>query len=143
MINPPRRGRVAAHADGPARSARRKPEGKLFENVRNLCQWLGLCPPKGKSMPIPNLVGHFYHPTISDGSYAGFLDIHLINPYGCVMYRELKSETGQLSPEQEAVIELLRRGGHDVDVWDPSDWPDRITSELQEFRRRRPILAAV
>jgi hypothetical protein len=39
-----------------------------------------------------------------------------------VIYRELKTEHGQLSPEQRAIGDQLRAGGADWKVWRPRDW---------------------
>jgi hypothetical protein len=37
------------------------------------------------------------------------------------MYVELKTETGRLSPEQEACLRSLTAAGNEVHVWRPSD----------------------
>ena len=40
-----------------------------------------------------------------------------------VLWAELKRQKGKLTARQEEVISLLIRGGHEVHVWRPSDWP--------------------
>jgi hypothetical protein len=50
-----------------------------------------------------------------------------------VAFRELKSSSGRLRPEQSDWISRLRQGGADVDVWRPADLlpgGGRIKAEL-------------
>lgn len=42
--------------------------------------------------------------------------------HGRTLYRELKSETGSLSPEQRAVGSIITRAGGNWAVWRPRDW---------------------
>ena len=59
-----------------------------------------------------------------EGSHAaGFPDL-LLCGRSRVLYVEVKSERGRLSPAQEEWIEALRAAGQDVRVWRPSDWPE-------------------
>lgn len=55
----------------------------------------------------------------------GWPDLTLIRPTpdydGEIIFVELKSETGKVTDEQLAVHDMLRRAGHDVYVWRPSD----------------------
>ena len=51
-----------------------------------------------------------------------------------VIYAELKTEKGRLSPEQKQVLSLLHRAGLEVHVWRPSDF-DLIRERLQPKRK--------
>jgi hypothetical protein len=64
-----------------------------------------------------------YRVWLSVRSPAGFPDLTLVRPPRLI-FAELKSEKGRLSPAQEAWLELLRQvPGVEVHVWRPSDWP--------------------
>jgi hypothetical protein len=52
---------------------------------------------------------------------AGWPDLSLVG-HGTVLFRELKSERGRLSPEQEQWRDCLLANGIDWGVWRPSDW---------------------
>lgn len=69
----------------------------------------------------------------------GWPDLTLIRPTpehdGEIVFVELKSETGKVEPEQEAVHDLLRRAGHDVYVWRPSDL-EAAGARLSAWRRK-------
>lgn len=75
-----------------------------------------------------------YHTFDSRRSVAGFPDLVLLGRSG-ILYRELKTETGRISPDQERWLCALREAGEDADVWRPSDWPDRIVSEIRALGR--------
>lgn len=45
---------------------------------------------------------------------------------GRVLWRELKSETGSLSPEQRSVGSAITRAGGDWAVWRPRDWTSGV-----------------
>jgi hypothetical protein len=63
----------------------------------------------------------------------GFPDLVLAGPGG-VLFREIKSETGRITDGQARWIQLLRRGGADVKVWQPVDWiAERIHAELRRL----------
>ena len=67
-------------------------------------------------------------PVSGDGK--GFPDLFLIRPAaGEILFVELKSGRGRLTPEQEAWLEALRECGLPVRVWTPKDW-DEITETL-------------
>lgn len=85
--------------------AARMPEKELQQLVTDLCRLLGL--------------PHF-HVRHSVGMTAGWPDSVIIGTR--VIYRELKSEHGQLSPDQRAIGDKLRAAGADWKVWRPSDW---------------------
>jgi hypothetical protein len=85
--------------------AARMPERELQQLVADLCRLLGL--------------PHF-HVRHSRGMTAGWPDSVIIGTK--VIYRELKSQTGQLTPEQRATGDALKAGGADWKVWRPRDW---------------------
>jgi hypothetical protein len=61
-----------------------------------------------------------YHPRNSKGSAAGWPDWVIVGRGG-ILYRELKTEHGSLSPEQRHVGELITRAGGNWAVWRPRD----------------------
>ena len=70
-----------------------------------------------------------FHPRISIGSRKGWPDWCFIGKR--IMYRELKSESGTLRPDQRKVGGLILAAGGDWDVWRPSDYlSGRIAREL-------------
>jgi hypothetical protein len=67
----------------------------------------------------------------------GFPDLVLAGPGG-VLFREIKTETGRLTDDQARWIQMLRRGGADVKVWQPVDWiGERIQHALGRLALRR------
>jgi hypothetical protein len=71
-----------------------------------------------------------YHTHDSRYSAAGFPDWVFCGPGG-VMYRELKTEKGKVSPNQETWINALLQAGCDARVWRPADLLNlRIAHEL-------------
>lgn len=53
---------------------------------------------------------------------AGWPDLTLISPRrGRLVFAELKTESGKLAPEQEAVIMGMKRAGLEAWLWRPSD----------------------
>jgi hypothetical protein len=74
-----------------------------------------------------------YHTYRSDRSDKGFPDLVIL---GCkILYRELKTETGKLTPAQLDVINRLTTAGADADVWRPADlMTGRIDRELTALR---------
>jgi hypothetical protein len=73
-----------------------------------------------------------YHTLDSRGSESGFPDLVLVRG-GVVLFRELKTETGVVSPAQGAWITALEGAGQDVAVWRPRD---EKTIEAALKRRR-------
>lgn len=75
------------------------------------------------------------------GDGKGWLDLFILGPGGA-LWRETKSATGRLTPEQRAWMEALRAAGYDADVWRPADLASgRIQRELQAIRRRPRVPA--
>ena len=86
--------------------------------VQDLCKTLGLL---------------YYHTHNSRRSVPGFPDLVIVGPCG-VLWRELKTERGRVTRDQQKWIDGLREAGENVAVWRPSDMP-RIPGELAALRR--------
>ena len=72
-----------------------------------------------------------YHTRNSKGSTAGWPDWVIIGRVG-ILYRELKTEHGTVTPEQRHVGELITRAGGNWAVWRPRDLLDHtIARELE------------
>ena len=90
-------------------------ERELQEHVRQLCAGLGL---------------FHYHTRSSKGSAPGWPDSVIIGRGG-ILFRELKTEHGTVSPEQRHVGDLLTRAGGNFAVWRPRHLVDgTISREL-------------
>lgn len=64
----------------------------------------------------------------------GFTDLVLAGRRG-VLFRELKTQKGRLSPEQNTWLARLTSARQDAATWRPSDLTDgRIHKELKEIR---------
>lgn len=69
--------------------------------------------------------------------FRGFPDLVLWGPGGLI-FRELKSEQGRLSRDQQRVADSLREAKQNWGVWRPSYWKDGgIPFELEWLRRGR------
>jgi len=60
-----------------------------------------------------------YHTRLSKGSEKGWPDWVIVG--NGILYRELKTETGTLTPEQRAVGSRITRAGGNWAVWRPRD----------------------
>ena len=80
-------------------------EAELQEHVRLMCAQLRL---------------YHYHPHDSRRSTAGWPDSVIIGRCG-IIFRELKTQSGQLSGEQRQVGYLLASQGLSWEVWRPAD----------------------
>ena len=58
--------------------------------------------------------------TAVQGDGKGFLDLVLIRER--IIWAELKSENGKVTPEQKDWIKSLTSAGQEVYVWKPSEW---------------------
>jgi len=88
---------------------------KIIVTERDLREWVrDLCGLFGWKM---------YFSWTSIHSPRGFPDLVLVNPeQKRVIFAELKTEKGKLTPEQEEwLVALLECGGHEVYVWRPGD----------------------
>lgn len=64
-------------------------------------------------------------------SVVGWPDLVLWSPRrGRVLFRELKTDAGRLTPQQAQVLDELAAAGADVGVWRPRDF-DTIREELR------------
>ena len=64
-----------------------------------------------------------YHTANSRRSTPGFPDLVLWHPqWERVIFRELKTQHGQISVAQDDVLQSLTAAGADARVWRPSDW---------------------
>jgi hypothetical protein len=73
----------------------------------------------------------WFHVADSRGMNRGFPDNVIIGRRG-LLWRELKSDGGKLSPEQTAIGYALKALGQDWAVWRPVDWHNgTITTELE------------
>lgn len=61
-------------------------------------------------------------------SKKGWPDLTLWTPRfgGVILFRELKTAKGVVSPEQTEVLESLVASGQDAKVWRPSDWDEMV-----------------
>lgn len=85
-----------------------------------------------------------YHTHDSRRSQPGFPDLVIVGAKAA-LFRELKTETGKVSPDQERWIAALNLVGQDVGIWRPSDWPVRVQKELSALGRcpvERPLPTA-
>lgn len=94
-------------------------EAQFQDTVIAVCKLLGVA---------------WYHPFFSRRSAAGWPDLALCGKRG-FMLRELKTEKGRLTRDQENWGSMLRRAGQDWDVWRPVDLHSgRIQAELEAIR---------
>ena len=105
----------------------RMSEEDLLRAVVDLAQLRGLLvhhsrPARTAKGWVTAIVGH-----------KGLPDLIIVGSRG-VLYRELKSEKGRVSPEQHDWIDRLEQAGQDIAVWRPSDWPQRVRDELEAIR---------
>ena len=64
-----------------------------------------------------------YHTYDSRRSQPGFPDLVLVHAgRGLLLFRELKTQTGKLTPAQRHWLADLKAAGSDVAVWRPLDW---------------------
>ena len=72
----------------------------------------------------PARTAHGWRTPVEGSLGAGFPDLILAHPHRQqVLFIELKTERGRLSPAQEEVHDFLRAAGADVRTWRPSDLP--------------------
>lgn len=90
---------------------------------------------------VKKLGGICYHTHDSRRSEAGFFDLVIVTAAGSLLFRELKSEKGKLSDEQEEWWRQLVRANADAGVWRPTHWLNgTIERELQDVVRVDDIL---
>lgn len=67
----------------------------------------------------------------------GWPDLVLVHPEHGVLFREIKSDRGTLTPEQRVWCAALGQAGANVAIWTPRDW-DRIQQVLSNGRVTNP-----
>lgn len=65
----------------------------------------------------------WHHEVDSRKSKSGWPDLVIAGP-AAVIFAELKTDTGKVSPEQTEWLERLTNAGAFVFVWRPKHWPD-------------------
>lgn len=75
-----------------------------------------------------------FHVNLSIRSEPGWPDLVLVGPNG-ILYRELKTKTGTVSPSQHYWLGILGDAGADVGVWRPDQWPHPIVDEIRALGR--------
>lgn len=94
-------------------------EAQFQDTVIALCKLLGVA---------------WYHPFFSRRSAAGWPDLALCGDSGFLL-RELKTDSGRLTLDQQEWGARLRKAGQDWDVWRPGDLQSgRIQLELEAIR---------
>lgn len=103
-------------------------EQQLTDAIVELCRYLGV------------LVHHDRPARTERGwrtavqGHEGFPDLVIVGSGG-VLWRELKSERGQLTTHQAMWLAKLRSAGADFATWRTSDWPTRIRAEIEAVAR--------
>lgn len=71
-----------------------------------------------------------YHTHDSRRSQPGYPDLHLVHPTAHrSLMRELKTQKGRLTTDQQTWLTVLRAAGVDADVWRPAQWFDGTIDE--------------
>jgi hypothetical protein len=104
-------------------------ERDLQTAVLDLCKLLGL---RTFHTRTARTADGWRTPVEGDG--AGFPDLVIVGPAG-VLYRELKTDNGPLSPRQRQWLDDLRDAGQDVDVWRPKDLKGGVVERELKFLR--------
>ena len=78
-----------------------------------------------------------YHTQFSIRSHRGWPDLVLCRPPR-ILFVELKSDRGRVSPEQRDWLDALRACGLDARVWRPTEHDDEVFETLAEAREGRP-----
>src|SRR3546814_12221779 len=87
------------------RTARDMPERDLLEQVRHAARTLGL---------------RIYHTHDSRRSEPGFPDLVIVGGHGA-LWRELKTQRGRLTPDQQDWLDSIHIAGQAAAVWRPAD----------------------
>jgi hypothetical protein len=86
----------------------------------------------GQVRDLARLLGYAcYHTFHSKHSEPGFPDLVLGRPpnhdcRGRLVFAELKTDSGKLTPEQERWLWLLEKCGAECYLWTPSAWDDIV-----------------
>jgi hypothetical protein len=99
-------------------------EDQLFATVTDYATWLHLT---------------WFHDYDPKRNRPGFPDLVIAGPGGH-LFAELKTEYGDLSPDQVTWKYVLLGGGATWRLWRPSDWTsNRITNELRSLTQPKEI----
>lgn len=71
----------------------------------------------------------YYHPHDSRRSVPGWPDLCLCRG-DRLIFAELKSERGKVTPDQRMWLQALERTGAETYLWRPADWPNEIARVL-------------
>ena len=103
-------------------------EQQLTDNIVELCKYLGVLVHHDR----PSRTEHGWRTAVQGD--AGFPDLVIVS-YGGVLFREVKTNTGQLTGPQKEWLARLARAGADAGVWRERDWPERIRTEIEGITR--------
>jgi len=112
-------------------------ENDLLKTVIDMARLFGLTVAHFRAAQAKS--GNWVTPVQGDGK--GYPDLTIVGPGG-VLWRELKSARGALSPEQVVWLKTLNRaaGEGSAAVWKPEDLHSgRIEAELRALRTRVAI----
>lgn len=103
-------------------------EDDLLSSVIDLARVFGIL--VHHSRPARMKDGRWVTPISGD---KGLPDLVLVGTRG-VLFRELKAQKGRTSREQGEWLDRLLKARANAAVWRPSDWPERIRTELEAIR---------
>jgi hypothetical protein len=111
---------------GKKRGQYAEPEDEFQKQVLELARRCGWRVAHFKKVLVqrPNGSTYWVTPAAADGK--GWPDLALVHPgRGLFLLRELKTDSGKLTPEQRLWLEdLARVPGLDVGVWQPGQWKE-------------------
>ncbi|MDD5338459.1 MAG: VRR-NUC domain-containing protein [Dehalococcoidales bacterium] len=105
-------------------------EADFQATVIKLAQYLGWKVAHFRGVRVLRANGNIRYQTPVQGDGKGFPDLVLVRR-ARIIYAELKSESGKLSPEQQEWLKALAAAGGEVYIWRLSDW-----QEIQEVLTR-------
>lgn len=70
-----------------------------------------------------------FHDQDSRRNQPGFPDLVIASPRH-ILFRELKTDTGTIRPEQVKWLNTMREAGADAGVWRPKDWTEHVLPQL-------------
>jgi hypothetical protein len=109
-------------------------EDDLLRTVLDMARLFGLR--TAHFRPAQSKSGNWITAVAGDGK--GYPDLTIVG-HGGVMFRELKSDRGTLSPDQRVWLVALEQARADVGVWRPVDLRSgRIERELRALRSANP-----
>ena len=95
-------------------------EDQFQKRITDLCDWYHL---------------RWHHEVDSRKSKSGFPDLVIVGPgWDAVLWAELKTDKGRVSPEQREWLLALDDTGAEVRLWRPKDWPE-IDEVLRLMKR--------